>query len=93
VDWSVNRGNHIFPADNWRLREVSMAYRVPQSLTRHVSAQRMTVSLAGRNLLRWQKYPGTEAEANYNAAGQLANQSYYDTPLPRQIIAGVTVNF
>ncbi len=93
VDWSVNRGNHIFPADNWRLREVSMAYRVPETLTRHVSASRMTVSLAGRNLLRWQKYPGTEAEANYNAAGQLANQSYYDTPLPRQIIAGVTVNF
>jgi TonB-dependent starch-binding outer membrane protein SusC len=93
VDWSVNRGNHIFAADNWRLREVAMTYRMPASLVQHVGASRMTFSLAGRNLLRWQKYPGTEAEANYNASGNLANQSYYDTPLPRQVVAGVTVNF
>jgi TonB-dependent starch-binding outer membrane protein SusC len=93
VDWSVNRGNHIFPADAWRLREVTMSYRVPEGFTQRLGASRMMVSVAGRNLLRWQKYPGTEAEANYLTSGRLHAQTYYDTPLPRQVITGVTINF
>ncbi|MBA4156974.1 MAG: TonB-dependent receptor [Gemmatimonadetes bacterium] len=91
--WSANRGNHIFPADNARLREVTMIYRLPTSLSERVGSSRMSLSLAGRNLLRWQKYPGIEAEANYFTAGRLHAQTYFDTPLPRQVIAGVTVNF
>lgn len=93
TDWSINRGNHIHPADSWRLREVGIRYQVPRSMLRHLRASTLTLSLPGRNVWRHQDYPGLEAEANFTTANRLSNQSYFDTPIPRQFMAGVSVSF
>jgi outer membrane receptor protein involved in Fe transport len=91
--WADNRGNHIHPADSWRLREVSLAYRLPKGLAEQFRASNATLSLAGRNLWRSQKYIGLEAEANYDTFSRLGSQTYFDTPIPRQLVASVSVNF
>jgi hypothetical protein len=90
--WAEIRGNHVHPADNWRLREVSLAYRLPATLANRFGASRATLSVAGRNLWRSQKYIGLETEASYTSR-QLSNQSYFDTPLPREFVAQLNVSF
>lgn len=92
-DWAVNRGNHIHPADNFRLREVAIGYRVPAPTAKRFGLSGVLFNLSGRNLWRWQKYMGLEAEANFSTNNRLSNQSYFDTPIPRQVTAGVTVTF
>jgi len=87
------RGNHVYPADIWRLREVSLSYRLPPQLAQRFGARSATLSVSGRNLWRHQKYPGLEAEANYATAQLLRNQSYYDPPIPMQFITALSVNF
>src|SRR5690606_19639439 len=64
-DWGTHRGDYIFPADNWHLREVSVGYRFPKSLASRIGAESGSISVSGRNLWRHQKYPGLDAEANY----------------------------
>lgn len=93
TDWAVNRGNHIHPADNIRLREVAIGYRVPAATAKRFGLSGILINISGRNLWRWQKYPGLEAEANFSTNNRLSNQSYFDTPIPRQVTAGITVNF
>ncbi len=91
-DWAIARGNHVHPADNWRLREVSVAYRLPTSFAARMGASRATLSLAGRNLWRHQKYIGVDAEASYTDR-TLSNQTYFDIPIPREFVAQIRVTF
>lgn len=91
--WSLNRGNHIHPADNWRLREISLAYRLPRGLAQQFRASNATFALAGRNLWRSQKYVGLEAEATYLSTSNLGAQTYFDTPIPRSIVGSISVSF
>jgi TonB-dependent starch-binding outer membrane protein SusC len=89
----ADRSAYIESGDFWRLREVSLAYdlggRVAQMLPFHGA----TVSVAGRNLLRSQSYAGIETEAHVNPLISLGRQTAFDTPLPRQIVAGVSLQF
>lgn len=90
--WAEIRGNHVHPADNWRLREVSVAYRLPSAFANRFRASSATLSVAGRNLWRSQKYIGLEAEASYSQ-NQLSNQAYFDTPIPREFVAQINMTF
>ncbi len=91
--WSAARGNHAHSADNWRLREVSLAYRMPREMAQRFGASSAVISVAGRNLWRHQTYWGLEAEASYISTRQLSNQSYFDTPLPREFVAQINLTF
>lgn len=93
TDWSINRGNHIHPADKWTLREVSLAYRMPREWARRLGASSATIRLAGRNIWRHQKYIGLEAEATYATSNARGAQSYFDTPLPRMFVGSVSLSF
>ena len=54
---------YISDSDYAKLREVSLAYTLPEISTRWARFNRATVTLAGRNLVTWTKYPGLEPEA------------------------------
>jgi TonB-dependent starch-binding outer membrane protein SusC len=47
-----------------RLREVSLTYTAPTSLAAKVGAKDLAMTLSGRNLFLWTKYPGTDPEVN-----------------------------
>jgi outer membrane cobalamin receptor len=92
-DWSTHRGNYIFPADNWHLREVGVGYRLPARVLRRIGATSGMLTVSGRNLWRDQKYPGLDAEANYETSNLLGKQSYFDTPNPRQFLAKINLTY
>lgn len=89
----TEQGDFVFPADYWRLREVSLAYQLPTRLLRGLGVKNAELTLSGRNLWRSQSYAGLEAEASSEALEPLLNQSWFNTPLPRQLQVGVAAQF
>ena len=89
----LSHGEFAVPADFWRLREVTLAYRVPSAIPQRVGLSNATVTLAGRNLWRSQSSPGIEPESNLNAQSTLQRHSFFPTPIPRQFIAGISLEF
>ncbi len=86
------RGNHVYDAASWHLREVSASYRLPSGLTAPLGVRTGTLTLAGRNLWRQQDYRGIEADAN-SVVESRAKQTFFDTPLPRTVVATFSVDF
>lgn len=64
--WShFNRGNEqvgIYDASFLKLREVRLGYTFPRHLTTKIGAQRIAISLVGRNLLLWTENPHFDPE-------------------------------
>jgi TonB-dependent starch-binding outer membrane protein SusC len=92
----LTHGDFAFPADFWRLREVTLTYRMPDSWMAPVGVESATISLAGRNLLRWTDYPGLDPEGMYRndlSDSALRAHNFFDTPLPRQIVFGISAQF
>jgi TonB-dependent starch-binding outer membrane protein SusC len=90
---TLTQGEFVVPADFWRLREVSFAYRIPQALPQRIGMSNATFTLAGRNLWRSQSSPGLEPESNLNSQSTLQRHSFFPTPIPRQIVAGISIEF
>jgi hypothetical protein len=69
-----------------KLREVSLTYTLPPSLTR--GYQSASVTLAGRDLHTWTKYPGIDPEANVNnsATSAATTDQAVTPPLSRFIV-------
>ncbi|HEY4131452.1 MAG TPA: SusC/RagA family TonB-linked outer membrane protein [Gemmatimonadaceae bacterium] len=78
-----------------RLGEITLGYRLPQSISRasHLNDGRLFVS--GRNLKTWTKYTGYNPDVN--SAGSLSNVvmgvDYYAYPLARTFSVGVTASW
>ncbi len=89
----ADRSAFVEPGDFWRLRELSVAYDLGDRFAQLLPFHGATVSIAGRNLLSTQSYSGIETEAHVNPLISLGRQTAFDTPLPRQIVAGVTLQF
>jgi TonB-dependent starch-binding outer membrane protein SusC len=87
----LSQGEFAVPADFWRLREVTFAYRVPADFAQRIGLSSATVSLAGRNLWRSMETPQLEPEANLNSQSTLQRHAFFPTPVPQQIILGFTI--
>lgn len=75
-----------------KLREVSASYTLPEGLARTAGASRATLTLAGRNLHTWTKYPGLDPERR----SQIANIGTFDqavTPALAQFITTLSLTF
>lgn len=57
------------PADAVRWRELSVTYELPGAVARAMRASRVSLTAAGRNLMRWTKYSGIDPESGYNSGG------------------------
>ncbi|HXF96710.1 MAG TPA: SusC/RagA family TonB-linked outer membrane protein [Gemmatimonadales bacterium] len=76
-----------------KLREVSIAYTLPDRYARRLSASRATVSVAGRNLYTWTGYGGLEPEAYFLGGSRSAGFSLWEqTTIPQLTTWVVTVN-
>ncbi len=93
---TLAQGDFAYPADFIKLREVSVTYDLPVDLVNRLGMDRARFTLSGRNLWRWQEYPGLEAEANYRgdlSDSAIRNQIFFDTPIPQQFIGTLSVDF
>jgi TonB-dependent starch-binding outer membrane protein SusC len=93
---ALTHGDFAMLTDFWKLREVSLAYRLPEAWPQRMGLSSATVTLTGRNLWRDTPYVGLEPESMYRndlADSALRNQIFFDTPIPRQIAIGIRTQF
>ncbi|HEX6059731.1 MAG TPA: SusC/RagA family TonB-linked outer membrane protein [Gemmatimonadaceae bacterium] len=77
-----------------KLREVSLAYRVPESLVARANISGMTLRLAGRNLYTWTDYSGIDPEINFFSSSTVSRGvEFATTPLPRSVSLSASVTF
>jgi TonB-linked SusC/RagA family outer membrane protein len=75
-----------------KLREVSVTYTVPERLLRGIS--RASLTLAGRDLHTWTKYPGLDPEVNaINAATSASTADQAVMPPLTRFIASINLTF
>lgn len=94
----------IVPADFIKLRDVSVSYTLPPSLTRRISSDAVTLTLSGHNLgFISKKYPGIDPEVNFFGSGtfrtgttnfiQFIRVDSYTLPMLRRFTASLNVSF
>src|SRR5262245_2319413 len=83
----------ISKTDFVKLRNVSLAWDVPQRFVRGVKTA--TLVLAGRNLLKWSKFDGADPEANdgSDAGTGLGRREYYQLPPYKSLSFSVRTTF
>lgn len=57
--------NMVFPGDFLRWRELSLSYDLPVSLASRLGAERLALTVNGRNIALFTKYPGSDPELSY----------------------------
>ena len=92
---SESRGAYVEKADFIKLREVSLSYDVPGDFVRMLRGEKLTLSVAGRNLALWSGYTGMDPEVNTysNATRTFARADLYAAPMMRRITFSANVNF
>ncbi len=78
--------------DFLRFRELGLTYTAPQSIAERFGARSMSLTFAGRNLLLWTKYSGSDPEISYSGrqpgGGVQANfndaSDSFGMPIPRR---------
>jgi TonB-linked SusC/RagA family outer membrane protein len=96
--------NQNKPGDFIRWRELSLTYTTPKWIASRVRASDLSLSVAGRNLLLWTRYTGTDPEVNFNGTSnslgsdQTDNNFYeasdtFGLPIPRRFTFSVRVGF
>lgn len=93
---ALTHGDFAMPIDFWKLRELSVSYRAPDSWPERLGLSSLTLTLAGRNLWRSTDYIGLEPEGMYRndlSDSAVRSQIFFDTPIPRRITIGVRAQF
>jgi TonB-dependent starch-binding outer membrane protein SusC len=93
---ALTHGDFAMPTDFWKLREVSVSYRLPEHVPGRIGVQSATVTLAGRDLWRSTPYIGLEPESMYRndlSDSALRSQIFFDTPIPRTFVISVNAQF
>jgi TonB-linked SusC/RagA family outer membrane protein len=81
----------IEPMDFFRLRYVTVSYKVPPRLLRGV--QNATLTLAGRNLLYKSDYSGLDPESADQTDSQVGRREYYVLPQLRSFSLSLRMGF
>ncbi len=90
----------IDKADFWKLRSISVSFDLPKAWVQSY-ADRATLVLAGRNLLKWTDFQGTDPEiedysdraGQGSGAGAYGRREYYNLPPSRSFLATLRVTF
>lgn len=82
----------IADASFTKLRELSLAYTLPDTWAATMRAERATVSIAGRNLYTWTAFPGLEPEAMFLGGSRGGHSVWEQTTLPQLTQWVLTVN-
>ena len=88
-------GDYIERADWLKLREVGLAYALPNALAGRLGASQARLSLSARNLFTLTGYSGTDPEisSTFSAGSLSIGADYFTVPQPRQLVFGLDVQF
>ena len=77
-----------------RLKNITLAYNLPQSLLGKIGLKSLQVYVTGQNLLTFTKYSGYDPEVNaYGASSVALGVDYGTYPQSKTCIIGVNVGF
>ena len=83
----------IQKADFTKLREVSLTYDAPGSLTRFIGGRGASLTLSGRNLAIWSDYPGADPEVSSYGGRNFVRVDAYAAPAPRRFSASINLQY
>ena len=75
-----------------KLREVSASYTLPDRIAKYAGASHSTITIAGRNLHTWTKYPGLDPERR-SVISAISAFDQAVTPALAQFIASLSFTF
>ncbi len=91
---SLNYQEYIEDGSFVKLREVALAFHIGKEWARYLGAGSGELRLAGRNLYTWTHYSGLDPEVNLFGANTVAQGvDFANTPIPRQLVVGVTLRY
>jgi TonB-dependent starch-binding outer membrane protein SusC len=71
---------YIEDASFWRLREVSLTYNLPQSISSKIGFSRTSLTLSGQNLGVWTDYSGLDPEISSTGQSNFVSQEFLSQP-------------
>ena len=80
---------HLYDGDYVRLRDVTLGFKLPQSLLSKMGLNSATFTVKGTNLYTWVKDSGLKLDPEVQASGFTT----LTTPPVKSIVLGINVNF
>lgn len=81
---TVGSSIYIEPAGYTSIRELAVAYQMPDALLSRVGLRRSSIRLSARNVWLFTEFSGISPETNYRGAANLGGGEDFDTqPVPR----------
>jgi TonB-linked SusC/RagA family outer membrane protein len=80
-------------ADFIRLRNVTLSYELPTTVTDRIGFTSTQVYLSGVNLLTFTNYTGYDPESRADSGDLTTGQAFYSAPAARTVSAGININF
>eukprot|EP01133_Synstelium_polycarpum_P017837 gene17837-21270_t len=87
LGWTQASTRFLYSATYARLKNVTVGYRLPKTLTDKIGLQNLKFTLSGENLLTFYGHKGMDPEQTVNGA------TYYRYPAIRTFSAGVNLTF
>ncbi|HVT38630.1 MAG TPA: TonB-dependent receptor, partial [Gemmatimonadaceae bacterium] len=83
----------ISKADFTKLRDLSLSYSLPSSMSGRMGASEVTITLAGHNLALWSDYTGADPEVNSYGGRLFARADTYTVPMLRRWTLALNATF
>ncbi len=78
---SLSDAGWYYNGSFWKWRELAMTVSAPTRWAKHLGASAVSLTVAGRNLATWTKYPGLDPELNYLPGGSgFTRAEYFGQP-------------
>ncbi len=86
--------NYIYDQTNLRLRELSLTYKLPQSLMDNLPFKSASIGFVGRNLaFLYKKIDNFDPETSYSASNYAQGVLFYNLPTTRSLGVNLNVKF
>ena len=84
-----------------RWRELAITYDLGTTAAQRLSLRNASITLAGRNIFMWTKYPGLDPESNENGRGSVGTLADnfqnatdgFGLPIPRRYSLAINISF
>jgi TonB-dependent starch-binding outer membrane protein SusC len=88
-----NSTRWLYKGDYLRLKNLTLGYTLPSSLSNSIKLKSARIYVSGINLLTWAHYPG-DPEVNTNVVNNIAGgEDFYTIPQPKTFTIGLNVKF
>ncbi len=88
-----SRFGYMENADYMKWRELSVTFNAPKNWARAFSADRLGITLSGRNLATWTNYTGIDPEVNGQGEANFAQRDFLSLPALRSFNVRVNLGF